>query len=327
VIAPRRAFRSGEKNGDVGHAGVAVSLGSLCSQAPSTERRGVNSMAYCMPELSLTLRFMRFLRLRCPHNAVGYQENYVMTSKKRTTVIRYYHTNQIGMPWELTNLEGGIQQRARYEAWGHTHTLRLDEPDYANLKESTHQPLRFQGQYFDAETGLHYNRHRYYDPGVGRFMTPDPIGLAGDINLYRYAPNPTRWSDPLGLQGVDLNLLSRADFMCDVMNIHEPTPGYFTAALHGSPDGTLQAFGRDISPHELAQRIKRSGKYKDKMPVKLLACYGGKGTFAQNLANELNTNVFASTGFLIARSDPNFVNTTVFVAHPETSCWMKFPPQ
>ena len=60
-------------------------------------------------------------------------------------------------------------------------------------------PLRFQGQYCDAETGLHYNRHRYYDPQLGRFTTQDPISLAGGINLYQYAPNPVQWVDPLGL--------------------------------------------------------------------------------------------------------------------------------
>ncbi|EOE5506886.1 RHS repeat-associated core domain-containing protein [Cronobacter sakazakii] len=59
--------------------------------------------------------------------------------------------------------------------------------------------LRYQGQYFDAETGLHYNRSRYYDPDAGRFISQDPPGLAGRINLYQYAPNPLVWVDPLGL--------------------------------------------------------------------------------------------------------------------------------
>ncbi|MEI7079095.1 RHS repeat-associated core domain-containing protein, partial [Pectobacterium versatile] len=61
------------------------------------------------------------------------------------------------------------------------------------------QPLRYAGQYADDETGLHYNLFRYYDPTVGRFTTQDPIGLAGGINLYQYAPNPIGWVDPLGL--------------------------------------------------------------------------------------------------------------------------------
>ncbi|RZM92370.1 RHS repeat-associated core domain-containing protein [Escherichia sp. E4694] len=59
--------------------------------------------------------------------------------------------------------------------------------------------MRFQRQYLERETGLHYNLFRYYDPDCGRFTPPDPIGLAGGINLYAYAPNPLSWVDPLGL--------------------------------------------------------------------------------------------------------------------------------
>jgi RHS repeat-associated protein len=58
--------------------------------------------------------------------------------------------------------------------------------------------LRFQGQYFDEETGLHYNRFRYYEPESGRFINQDPIGLLGGVNLFQYAPNPIEWVDPWG---------------------------------------------------------------------------------------------------------------------------------
>jgi RHS repeat-associated protein len=77
--------------------------------------------------------------------------------------------------------------------WGNT-AEEVREPYF--IEE---QNLRFQGQYLDRETGLHYNTFRFYDPDVGRFTTPDPIGLLGGINLYQYAPNPVGWVDALGL--------------------------------------------------------------------------------------------------------------------------------
>lgn len=64
--------------------------------------------------------------------------------------------------------------------------------------------LRFPGQYYDAETGLHYNWHRYYDPSTGRYLTPDPIGLAGGINPFVYVQNnPVNFIDPWGLKAGD----------------------------------------------------------------------------------------------------------------------------
>jgi RHS repeat-associated protein len=60
-------------------------------------------------------------------------------------------------------------------------------------------PFRFPGQYFDEETGLHYNRYRYYDPTLNRYLTQDPLGVAGGANLYSYVDNPTKSVDPLGL--------------------------------------------------------------------------------------------------------------------------------
>ena len=74
------------------------------------------------------------------------------------------------------------------------------EADADFNKENTFtQPIRFQGQYLDEESGLHYNRYRYYSPKQQRFINQDPIGLVGGINHYQYAPNPVNWVDPMGL--------------------------------------------------------------------------------------------------------------------------------
>jgi RHS family protein len=60
-------------------------------------------------------------------------------------------------------------------------------------------PFLFQGQYYDCETGLAYNRFRYYDPELGRYISEDPIGLAGGIKLYGYVEDSLSWIDPFGL--------------------------------------------------------------------------------------------------------------------------------
>ncbi|UVM33558.1 RHS repeat protein [Pseudomonas sp. B21-019] len=107
----------------------------------------------------------------------------------------YYQLDHLGTPQELTDFGGEIVWSAKYNAYGKVTDLALGGG------EQLDQPLRFQGQYFDVESGLHYNRHRYYDPEIGRYLTPDPVKLAGGLNQYQYTPNPTGWVDPLGLSG------------------------------------------------------------------------------------------------------------------------------
>jgi RHS repeat-associated protein len=109
--------------------------------------------------------------------------------------VAFYQCDHLGTPQELTDMNGEIAWAAEYKAWGYAYDALSKAGRQAGLK----QPLRFQGQYYDHETGLHYNRHRYYDPHSGRFVSKDPIGLRGGVNLHRYAENPIKWIDPLGL--------------------------------------------------------------------------------------------------------------------------------
>ncbi|QEM82665.1 RHS repeat-associated core domain-containing protein [Halomonas binhaiensis] len=114
----------------------------------------------------------------------------------------YFQTDHLGTPLEVTDSDGQLAWVGHYRAWG-----KLEKANDGNNRQaSTENPFRFQGQYHDPETGLHYNRHRYYDPEIGRFTTQDPIGLLGGENLYQYAPNPTGWVDPLGLKKCPCNV-------------------------------------------------------------------------------------------------------------------------
>ncbi|MFS2027507.1 RHS repeat domain-containing protein [Massilia sp. CT11-137] len=115
--------------------------------------------------------------------------------------MRHLHTDHLGTPRELTDADGRVVWAARYRAWGNVLEVVREEVPVVVLPDEIGevQPVRFQGQYHDNESGLHYNRFRYYDPDIGRFVSIDPIGLAGGTNGYGYASNPVGWVDPAGL--------------------------------------------------------------------------------------------------------------------------------
>ncbi|ENX55387.1 hypothetical protein F902_03457 [Acinetobacter higginsii] len=112
--------------------------------------------------------------------------------------ICFYHCDHLGTPQEMSDAQGQMVWKAEYKAWGERVSAKSASSFFENSEIVTNN-IRFQGQYFDEETGLHYNRYRYYSPYVGRFISKDPIGLLGGNNVYAYAPNPVSWIDPLGL--------------------------------------------------------------------------------------------------------------------------------
>jgi RHS repeat-associated protein len=129
------------------------------------------------------------------------QDGFVPVAQLDNDAIQYYHTDHLSTPRELTNPAGEIVWEETYTTWGNTVQKSWQPTRTQANMELQAQPLRFQGQYHDVETGLHYNRFRYYDPDIGRFVTQDPIGLLGGDNLYQYSSNPITWFDPLGLAG------------------------------------------------------------------------------------------------------------------------------
>ncbi len=104
----------------------------------------------------------------------------------------YYHLDQLNTPRFVTNNKAEVVWENQADVYGY------EGPEVSTTNSFT-QPIRFQGQYLDEESGLHYNRYRYYSPKQQRFINQDPIGLVGGINHYQYAPNPVNWVDPFGL--------------------------------------------------------------------------------------------------------------------------------
>jgi len=102
----------------------------------------------------------------------------------------FYHNDHLGTPQRLTDRTGAVVWSARHAAFG---AAQVTVGQVEN-------PLRFPGQYHDAETGLHYNFYRYYDPSLGRYITADPIGLDGGTSTYTYVSNNAlRYTDRFGL--------------------------------------------------------------------------------------------------------------------------------
>jgi RHS repeat-associated protein len=126
--------------------------------------------------------------------------------------VYYYHNDHIGTPIAMTDESQNVVWQANYTAFG----------DAAVTVETVGNNLRFAGQYFDGETGLHYNYFRYYDPSTGRYTQSDLIGLGGGINTYSYVENnPLIYTDPLGLKiNVD------PQFRTTVNNMRNNSPSF-----------------------------------------------------------------------------------------------------
>jgi RHS repeat-associated protein len=100
----------------------------------------------------------------------------------------------LGAPLWACDTTGGVAWQSRLDIYGRSSaTSETETPALC--------PQRWPGQHEDLETGLHYNRFRYYDPGLGEYISADPIGLAGGLSSYTYVRDSLTWVDPLGLEG------------------------------------------------------------------------------------------------------------------------------
>ena len=106
--------------------------------------------------------------------------------------VYHYHNDPNGCPTRLTNIRGEVKWAASYTVWGQISKLHIN---------GVENPIRLQGQYFDNETLLHYNRFRYYLPSLGQYLSSDPLALFSQANTYTYCNgNPFIFVDPLGLE-------------------------------------------------------------------------------------------------------------------------------
>ena len=150
--------------------------------------------------------------------------------------VYYFHTDQIGTPLELTDSEGKIVWQATYRSWGSMEHLAVNEIE---------QNLRFQGQYYESETALHYNTFRFFDSETGRFMSQDPIGLVGGTNVYLYAANPVQEVDPLGWCSTKLGASMGARKGDGMANHHLVPEGLIKSAQFKSMFTRIKKIGWD----------------------------------------------------------------------------------
>ncbi|MFS2110166.1 DUF4123 domain-containing protein [Sphingomonas sp. Sphisp140] len=146
--------------------------------------------------------------------------------------IHQYHCDPLGVPMRLTDAAGKVTWEAERSGFG----------AMAALPGGIDQPLRLPGQYHDAETGLHYNRFRYYDPALGRYLSRDPIGVAGGLNFYAYAGNdPVNRADPTGLWWKAALAIVAAVAVAAVVVLTAPISGPLLIVAAGAAAGAAGA--------------------------------------------------------------------------------------
>ncbi|MEU6385698.1 DUF6531 domain-containing protein [Streptomyces bauhiniae] len=198
-------------------------------------------------------------------------------------------TDVVGTPSELVDEQGEIAWRTRSTLWGTTTWP---------ANSQTYTPLRFPGQYYDPETGLHYNYFRHYDPETARYLTADPLGLRAAPSPVAYVPNPTRIADPLGLApnyenqlpgelGHELNVADRLG----VSPVKVGEPGFDEAINSGTikwavdDHGQLLVIPKHIDGIELKHPVlTRGGPVQSAGEAEIA---GGEGTY---FGMEINNN-------------------------------------
>jgi RHS repeat-associated protein len=176
-------------------------------------------------------------------------------------------TDEIGTPTELVSPDHGTVSPVRTSLWGLT---------AAGTRPPT--PLRFPGQYFDAETGLHFNVFRYYDPANARYISPDPLGLTPALNPETYVEDPLFAADPLGLTRNSGKVVDYADdptaFLDDDATFEAPAPCKSASKKRPNPN---QGLGNGAAGTGSATKKPRTGRYDPPVTGDKNKQHGGSG--------------------------------------------------
>ncbi len=198
----------------------------------------------------------------------------------RIGVESYYPLTDVqGTVWGYVDSSNAVVARWQYDVWGNVVDGEVSVPSLATIR------YRFQGREWSASTGLVNFRMRWYDSVTGRWLSKDPIGLSGGMNLYAAWRNtPLLLWDPYGL--VDMNLFSRDDAISNYADRHNPA-GVFSVGAHGkAQDGVLykKSDGKyySIPVRSLARKIRRNPRCRHQ-PVQLDSCNVGNGQYPQQL--------------------------------------------
>ncbi|MGL4234586.1 RHS repeat-associated core domain-containing protein, partial [Tabrizicola sp.] len=181
-----------------------------------------------------------------------------------TGAVQHVVTDHLGTPRELFDETGRLIFATEHYSWGAVRRQWVPAPGNTNaapLGEGVPSsprsfgalalvlaadpeptplcPIRFQGQWADEESGLHYNRYRYYDPLTGSYLSPDPIGVMGGLRPNGYVNEPTGWVDPLGLNALRQNLINAGQGLSVPWQAHHLIP----CAVWRNHKGMFDAIG------------------------------------------------------------------------------------
>jgi RHS repeat-associated protein len=157
--------------------------------------------------------------------------------------------DHLGAPRMLLDEAGEIAWKAQLDVYGVART------DVAH----TGCPWRWPGQYEDEETGLYYNRCRYFDPEVGRYISQDPIGITGSLSVYEYTHDPTTWIDPLGLDGSPFRRpISWPSWKKVLIDMEEVSSGHMVGGWRLAPGNMKDIFPADWSAETVERAIREA---------------------------------------------------------------------